>query len=261
MRFAIGGSIIAILLATSALAQSEKPKIAQKVWNTVELLESPVTDITFENQPLDSVVDWLQNEFPGLTIHVRWAQLEALSIARNKEITLAVKGFKMSQVLWMLMNEASGSETQLAYRASGNLILVSTAEDLGKEMITKVYDVTDLIIRIRNFRDAPNIDIQQAGQGGGGGGGGSTNIFGGSQGGGNQDDQQDQQGQQAGQQDPEMQLLINVITASVHTESWQQNGGKGTITAFRRQLVVRNNIGVHQALGGAIEEGASTLRR
>lgn len=259
MRFAIGGSIIAILLATSAIAQTEKPKIAQKVWNTVELLESPVTDITFENQPLDSVVDWLQNEFPGLTIHVRWAQLEALSIARNKEITLAVKGFKMSQVLWMLMNEASGSETQLAYRASGNLILVSTAEDLGKEMITKVYDVTDLIVRIRNFRDAPNIDIQQAGQGGGSGGG-STNIFGGSQGGGQNDDQQDQN-QQNGQADPEMTLLIKVITDTVHTESWQVNGGKGTVTAFRRQLVVRNNIGVHQALGGAIEEGASSLRR
>ena len=32
------------------------------------------------------------------------------------------------------------------------------------------------------------------------------------------------------------------------------NGGTGTIQAFRNLLVVRNNLLVHQSLGGYVEE-------
>lgn len=250
MRSTLAGLLVLSLFATAAFAQSEpRAKIAQRTYNTVELLESQVADIDFVDQPLDTVIDWLGKEFPGLNIYVNWQQLESLSIEKTKEVTLSLKGFTMSRVLWMLMKEASGGETRLAYRASGNLIVISTEEDLGTEMIVKAYDVTDLIVRVRNFRDAPQIDIQQAAQSGGGGGG---NIFGG-QGGGEEDDEEDQE---AGEIDPEMELLIEIITTTIEFESWQVNGGKGTITAFRRQLVVRNNIGVHQKLGGAIEEGS-----
>lgn len=248
------GCLALIVSASMALAQdSGRLKTAAKVWNTVELLGSNITDVTFENQPLDQIIDWLKGEFPGLNIQVRWTILEAVPIQRNKEISVNLKNVRLDQVLWMIMNEASGGETQLAYRASGNLIILSTAEDLGKEQIVRVYDVTDLILRVPNFRDAPRIDIQQAGQGGGGQGG-TTNIFGGGQGQG-QDDENDRQQDQPGQVDPEMQRLIDLITNTIDPESWQVNNGRGSIAAFRRQLVVRNNIGVHQKLGGAIEEG------
>ena len=252
MRSTVAGLLVLSLLAGSAFAQSDnRAKLAQKNFNTVELLESQVADIEFVDQPLDTVIDWLGKEFAGRNIYVNWQQLESLSIEKTKEVTLSLKGFTLSRVLWMIMKEASGGETRLAYRASGNLIVISTADDLGQEMIVKVYDVTDLIVRVRNFTNAPQIDIQQAAQSGGGGGGG--NIFGG--GGGGQEDEEDEE-QQAGEVDPEMELLIEMITNTIDFESWFANGGKGTITAFRRQLVVRNNIGVHQKLGGASEEGA-----
>lgn len=251
MRTTVAGLLAISLLAGSAFAQTEnRAKIAQRTYNTVELLESQVADIEFVDQPLDTVIDWLGKEFPGLNIYVNWQKLESLSIEKTKDVTLSLRGFTLSRVLWMIMKEASGGEVRLAYRASGNLIVISTEEDLGTEMVVKVYDVTDLIVRVRNFTNAPQIDIQQAAQSGGGGGG--QNIFGGGSGGQEEDEQEEDQ---PGEVDPEMQLLIDMITTTIDFDSWQVNGGKGTITAFRRQLVVRNNIGVHQKLGGAIEEG------
>ena len=37
-------------------------------------------------------------------------------------------------LLWMIMNAAGGSDVKLAYRASNNLLILSTADDLGTEI-------------------------------------------------------------------------------------------------------------------------------
>src|SRR5262249_3513798 len=132
--------------------------------------------------PFDQVIDWLA-QYTGMQIVVRWENLTDAGVSRDKPITMSVKKLRFSQVLWMVMNEVGGTDLKLAYRASANLLILSTAEDLGKEMLGRVYDVSDLLVRVRNFTNAPQVDISgQTGGGGGGaggGGGGSQNVFGG----------------------------------------------------------------------------------
>jgi len=189
-----------------------------------------------------------------MQVVVRWQVLEDAGIERDKPVTMNVQDLRLSQVLWMVLKEAGGTDLPLAYRASGRILTISTAEDLGKEMVVRVYDVSDLLVRAQRFRGAPHLDLAQAGQGGGGSGGGSQNIFGG--GGGSQtDDQETGQGGRGGAEDNEdIQELIDLIVQTVEPDSWQDNGGTGTIQSFRNLLVVRNNILVHQALGGYVEE-------
>jgi hypothetical protein len=85
-----------------------------------------------------------------------------------------------------------------------------------------------------------------------GGQGGNQNVFGGSQGGGQQDDDDDRGRDQDDNAD--IEELIALIVQTVEPDSWADNGGLGTIQPFRNLLVVRNNILVHQALGGYVEE-------
>jgi hypothetical protein len=197
-------------------------------------------------------MEWLA-DFTQLNISVRWQTLEDAGVARDTPITIQARNLRLSQILWMIMNEAAGSDLKLAYRASGTLLILSTEEDLSREMVTKIYDVADLLLDVPRAPRSMSFDVTQGmGQGGqsGGGGGSGTGMFGqGTQ----QNQQQEQYGNEQGGQ-AQMDKLIELIQQTVEPDSWHLNGGQGTIVAFQRSLVVRNTILVHQRLGGYLTE-------
>lgn len=252
---AIIGLVISVSLVGTALAQrtgSASPNVPSRIAakSTVDILNER-HDISFTEAPLEQVIGVIR-DFSKMNVVVRWTQLEANAITKEKLITLDIKNLRLSQILHEVINQAGGADVKLAYRASGNLLVVSTAEDLGKELITRVYDVTDLLLRLPRNTDAPHIDLRNQQSGGSGG---SQNIFqGGSGSGSTTDDDNQSNNTNNGMIDPETQRLIDLITSTVEPDSWQINSGKGTINAFKKQLVVRNNILVHQALGGPIRE-------
>lgn len=269
MRKIVIGVVVAAVTSASALAQAPQPlnrgPVARaRTPETLKKLNLRIPELSFTEAPLEQVMDWLQ-DFTQMNVTVRWQVLEDAGISRDKPISLRAKNLRLSQVLWMIMNEAGGTEVKLAYQATGNLLVLSTNEDLGQEMVVKVYDVSDLLFEPQRFTNAPQIDLQQLaqiasqasqaiqnvgfGQGGqaggfGGGGGGGQSIF------------QNGQGQGEDNYDPEakIQELINLITQAIDPDSWEANGGPGTIHVFNQQLVVRNSILVHQRLGGYISE-------
>lgn len=255
-------AVAAILLFTSISSLAQEPQrgsdgkaltaanSANKGQATLPQLELKIPEITFQDVPFEQVMEYIA-DYSKMNVVVRWEAVIAAGVSRDKNISLKVKNIKLSQVLWMVMNEAGGADVKLAYRAAGNLLILSTADDLGKEMIVKVYDVADIIQRVPSFT-GPQIDVSQQQSGGQGGGG--QNVFSGGQQGGNNNQQDDQQNQQGGAVRPELQQLITLITTTVEPDSWEINGGKGTIQGFKNGLVVRNTILVHQKLGGPIRE-------
>lgn len=255
MRTILAGALVAIFAATSFGQQpsslTPRSNVTQKP-NTLIQLRKRIPEVSFTELPLDQVIDWVQS-YTGMNVVVRWQTLTDAGIDKDKPISINVKNLPLSQVLWMIMQEAGGTDLKLAYRASGNLLILSTEEDLGREMLTKVYEVADLLIRPPYFSGAPRIDLSQQQQGGTQGGGGQSVFQGGANGGGGTEDQgaNNQREGQAG----DMQALITLITQVVQPDSWEINGGVGTITAWRNMIVVRNNILVHQQIGGPITEG------
>ena len=223
-----------------------------RVPDTLKFLHERIPQVAFQDAPLDQVMEWLGKQTP-MQVQVRWQVLIDAGIERDKPITMNVHDLRLSQILWMIMKEAGGTDVPLAYRASDRILTISTAEDLGKEMVVRVYDVSDLLVRAQSFRSAPTMDLTQAGQNMGQGGG-SNNIFSGGSGGSGQDEDDNRQSYQPGQESPDMKELTDLITTTVEPDSWEINGGRGTIKSFRNLLVVRNNILVHQALGGYVEE-------
>ncbi len=244
-------TVLALGAAASAWAQTggSSPRVGQPR-NTFDILNQRIPEVEFVNQPLDSVIEWL-GELTQLNIVVRWQTLADAGIERDTPISIKVRNLRLSQVLWLIMNEVGRGDIELAYRASGSLLVFSTADDLGKELVTKVYDVSDLLITIPRAQ-RPMFDVTQGmGQTGSGGGGGSG-LFG--QGSQNQQQQEDPNAQ-SGAATAAMQRLIDLITDTVEPDSWaSKGGGNGTIHAFGRLLVVRNTILVHQRLGGYLSE-------
>jgi hypothetical protein len=244
---------VAALAAISALAQAPaqdrettvpKPVIP----NTIRLLNQRIPEVALDGVPFEQVMDWVK-EVTGVNVVVRWQTLVDAGIERDKPITLKVKSLRLSQVLWMIMNEAGGTDIKLAYRASGSVLILSTEADLGKEMVLKVYDVSDLLIQPTMFANAARMDPSQMMNNMGSGPGGGGQLIQGGVG-----DEQDPALQQAGGAD--MDTLVRLITDTVEPDSWIANGGTGQIHSFRTLIVVYNNLLVHQRLGGYTQEGA-----
>jgi hypothetical protein len=246
-----------LLVAMAAAQDRDRGRSSPRAQtpNTLRVLNQRLPEVTFQETPFDQVMEWLA-DFTQLNISVRWQTLEDAGVARDTPITVQARNLRLSQVLWLIMNEAAGSDLKLAYRASGTLLILSTEEDLSREMVTKIYDVADLLLDIPRAVRQMSFDVTQGmgqgGQGGGGGGGGGSGsgMFGqGTQQGGQQGEYGNEQGGAA-----QMDKLVELIQQTVEPDSWRQYGGRGTIFPFQRSLVVRNTILVHQRLGGYLTE-------
>ncbi|MBU0640853.1 MAG: hypothetical protein KKB50_18460 [Planctomycetes bacterium] len=254
MRVLIAAGLVATLAASTAVAQTQTGDqrsggARARVPSTLRYLNERIDEVAFEEAPLDQVMDWLGTLTP-MQVVPRWQTLEDAGVERDKPITMNVRGLRLSQVLWMIMKEAGGPDVVLAYRASGRLLTISTALDLSQEMVTRVYDVADLLVRVPTIPNRMSIDLTQLSQQQGQGGGGGQSIFGGSGGGGQQDN--DDRGREGDNED--IDELIALIVQTIEPDSWVDNGGRGTIHAYNKLLVVYNNILVHQKLGGYVEE-------
>lgn len=236
-----------VVLSAPAWAQTSSGQTrsaGKRPVSTAALLNQRLPEVRFVETPLDQVIEWLA-EFTQMNVVVRWETIVDAGVERDAPVSLQVRNLRLSQVLWLIMNEAAGSDLVLAYRASGNLLILSTEEDLGREMITKVYDVSDLLVRPPQ---TGRPDYQQSNQGLGqqSGGGGGQSIFG-------QGQQQNTQQQEPGQ-DVQIEELVTLIKNTVEPDSWDTGAGKGSISVFGSLLIVRNTILVHQQLGGYLTD-------
>ncbi|TWT43813.1 hypothetical protein RAS1_02130 [Phycisphaerae bacterium RAS1] len=243
-------AVPAAALAQSPLRSPLRPPTA-RVPETRALLNQKMIDVSFGDASLEAAIDWLRSA-TGADFVVRWQPLEDAGVRRDTAVSLNVRNLPLSQVLWLLLTEAGGPDVRLAYRASGRLILISTEEDLDREMVTRVYDVSDLLFAAPRFRNAAQIDPTQAlqaatqsGQSRPGSSGGSSSggaIFNAGRGA--------EEGDDAARDD--RAELVALIRQVIEPESWADGnaGGRGTIVAFRDALVIRSTLRVHQQIGG-----------
>ena len=207
----------------------------------LQLLDERIPEVQFDGAALESVMDWVA-EITQANIVVRWQVLEAEGIERDKPVTVKCRNLRLSQVLWLVMSEVGGTDVQLAYRAYGSLLVLSTEQDLGRETVVKVYDVADLLSQPPKFDNAPAVDPSQvlSQQG--------TSVF-----------QASPRGErdQTDERSPSIDSLVQLITQAIEPETWavNGNGGSGYIHAFGNVLVVSNSLRVHQRIGGCVEQG------
>lgn len=216
-------------------AKAQKHAAAKALRMTIENAE-------FDGMAFEDFIEWL-GRTTRVNVVVRWELLEKEGVERDAPITLKRKNIVLRKLLPLVFAEATRDlrDVELAARAEGNILLISTRRDLNSKLVVVAYDVEDLLIHVPSFRgtklEPAGINAGSVRRGAGSGGG-----------------QQLRPGEEVS--DPNSRLdkrvrdLIDAITRSIEPDSWKANGGRGTITYYRGKLVILNNVEVHQALGG-----------
>jgi hypothetical protein len=232
--------------ASSQSREALSPKNA-----AIKLLRKEITDpISWEDVSFEFVLDWLREQGDANVV-VNFNALEVVGVSREATVQgLALRDVKVADVLDEVLDQLvqQGGE-EITYRGVGNTLRISTKQDFNRKLHMRFYDVTELLFRIPDSIDAPEIDltqIQQQGGGGGGGGGQGTPVFT-EGGGGGGEDEREVTDEEVKRRMEDLQL---VIEDSIEPESWDALGGRGTIRSYNRTLVVRNSIEVHEQIAG-----------
>lgn len=203
-----------------------------------------VKDATIEEMTLDEFAEWIGRE-TGATVVVRWRTLEEVGIGPGSMVSLKAKNISIRKLLAMAFDKLTERtpSVELAAKAEGNMIYISTRKEINAAILTRVYDVQDLMAAAPNFA---GLGVKHVGSPGGAGIKTPRQL--------------DASGREK-KVDPAIEELIEAIMKHIQPLSWKKNGGKGTIRFFKGRLIVRNNIEVHQLLAGVVAPSGNEAER
>ena len=150
--------------------QAQPTREAGKIWD-VDAIELPVMTIAaspadraartklrqvhrkieFSGVPFEQVVEFIRDA-SSASIHVRWAALEAVGVNKDTPVNVKLADVTMQKALRTVLDDVGGINP-LGYVVDDGVIVVTTAEDLDRRMVTRVYDVRDLTAPPRSAPD------------------------------------------------------------------------------------------------------------
>lgn len=191
-----------------------------------------------QEMAFSKVVDYFR-QASGANIVVRWKVLEAAGITRETPISLEVDRISFRKALRLVLDQASPS-TVLTWIVADNVLTITTRDDADKEMLTRVYVVSDLVTPPMILPPAPAFSLANSTSNTGSGGGSSQSPFG----------QSTDTNAQINTPDKMGTDLVEMITSVIRPEIWTKGGGQAAIRYFSGKLIVTAPLSVHEAIGG-----------
>src|SRR5262245_14662853 len=238
----------------------------------VEAELDKLTNVDFVEQPLRDALQYIA-DLHQIPIYMRKTKLEEASIPPDKPVTISLRGVPLRTALDLMLDEL-----ELTYYIK-DVLIITTPEDAESNLETRVYDCRDLLTMVAPevpqssrprasgttippppttpgtrsttsdpFGPGPATPIGAGGEGGvGGAAAAATAPPGGRRVGG-----MGGPGAGSGQQQPQTELekrtdqLVELITATVKPDSWDDVGGPGAIDAYNGLFVVSQTAKVHE---------------
>jgi len=207
----------------------------------------------FSGVPFEQVTEFMR-EVSGASIHVKWNALEQAGINRDTPVNVKLTDVTIEKALRTVLDDVGGINP-LGFVIDDGVITISTRNDLSRQVVTRVYDISDLIVRVPSF-EGPRIDLSNQSTNassnntsGGGGSGGFFGSGGNNTGGGNNVGGENQVSRQ--------QLIgdmLDLIRATISPDSWITASGTGSIREMGGQIVVSQTPENQESLTRLLEQ-------
>jgi hypothetical protein len=80
-----------------------------------------------------------------VNLFIDWRKLEAAGVTRDTPVTLRVRGVTLRKTLELILS-GTGADPPLGFTVAGGVITISTSTDIESRPVSRVYDITDLLI-------------------------------------------------------------------------------------------------------------------
>ncbi len=255
LRNLILSSVLAMSLLFTSTARADATRAA---------LDRVLPEIKFTNVALKDCFDFLR-DISGANLHINWKAIETTGVTADTQVNVRLHSVSLRKVLTVLLSE-SGATGLLTFYSDEGVIEVTTRELSDKQLITRVYNIEDLLLEIPDFETTVNFNLmaQQGGGGsastggtgggvaggggvgGGGAAGGQGGIGGGVGGGGANADTQKSKPDRG-------KNIVDLIVETIQPDVWRQNGGPAAIRYFNGNLIITAPRSVHEQIGGPID--------
>ena len=195
----------------------------------VDRLDARIDRIEFHNIPLRQVVERLNQEC-NARIGVDWRVLETAGVRPETPIFVQTQGLPLRRVLDLVCADAGSGQVKLSYRASDDgIVFLSTADNLSRETIVRIYDVRDLIEYDHDLRDRMHRLMFQS---------------------------RESKPEESAEKKPDsVESLVKLITETIDPDTWRDAGGTtGSIREFGGRLIIIQTAEAHTRIAALIDK-------
>ncbi|MFW6146383.1 MAG: hypothetical protein ACOC7R_03520 [Planctomycetota bacterium] len=123
----------------------------------------PTVQLRFDATPLEEVVAFFRRR-TGANITVAWRALEAIGVGRETPVTLTIdKPIPAGRALDLVVESLTPGAPptgQVFWDAADGVITITSGEALDRTLITRVFDVSDLLVVTPDFA-GPSLSIRR----------------------------------------------------------------------------------------------------
>jgi general secretion pathway protein D len=182
-----------------------------------------------------------------INVDADWESLAAVGVEKDTPVTLKLSPVTVKAALDRILTKVSRDQfARAGWAVNDGVISVASEEALRKNRTLVIYNIQDLLFEIQDYRDVPQIDLnnvlQQSSSGGGGGGQSPfTNVNN------NQNQAPDRQ--------QRLRAIIDIIYQNVDFEGWKENGGEtGAMQELNGSLIITNTPKNHREIIGLLSK-------
>jgi len=204
--------------------------------------------VHFAAASFGDVVDQLADD-QKLNIIVNWHDLKRAGIERSTPIDLRLPNeITLKKALTEILEQAGGGSVEVGYSLDDGAIKIATQDTLDRETYSAVYDISDLLMEVPVFNDAPVTDLAEATRRSAAMRQAQTQdrpwLYG---------DDDDDEDEESSQRRDRVRQIIELIQENVAPDSWTGRGGSiGTIDEFNGQLVITQNSAAQERISSLL---------
>ena len=106
-------------------------------------LDRVVPEVKLNEESFSDAIDQLR-DLSGANFFVNWRSLESVGVNHNTPVSLHMRNQPLFKVLDVVLAMAETRQAKLSYGID-DVITISTADDLAKNVVVQVYDVRPLL--------------------------------------------------------------------------------------------------------------------
>ncbi|MEM1109090.1 MAG: hypothetical protein AAGH99_10440 [Planctomycetota bacterium] len=199
-------------------------------------------DFTVEDVGVrDALANWARQTQVPLVID--WQAMEFDGVDPDREVEVILKNVRADTALLFLMDAMSDDLSFVAETYDWG-VQMRSRERANVDVVTRVYDIRDLIVEVPNFTDAPRLSLTDALSNTSSGGAGTpsgSGIF-------DVEDFSDEDRPLTRRERGE--LLVDLVRDTIEPDVWRENGGEFSRARYRDgRMIIRAPRYVHAQIG------------